>query len=137
LYNENDPAERKLFIEWLYARRAENRFSPEIFEKKQAQIWTAFDDTGIRGFIPITVAYILESLAFAPGTPPIIEAKALQAMQAVLIHRASEKNVGDAFFVTYDENVVAFAKKYGWNDVKVPALNLHFSDLEGKPKEGA
>jgi hypothetical protein len=132
LYNEKDPIERKLFVEWLYARRAENRFNPEIFVKNQVKIWTAFDETGIRGFIPLTVAYVLESLAFAPGTPPIVEATALKAMQAVLIHRASENNIPDAYFVTRDEAVLAFAKKYGWRDVAVPLLNLHFSDLEGK-----
>lgn len=135
MYNENEPVEKRLFAAWLYARRQENRFNPEIFEKKQVQIWTVFDETGIRGFIPIAVVYLLESLAFMPGTPPIVEAKALEAMQAALIHRASEKNVPDAIFFSTDENVLNYARKHGWKDNVVPGVRLHFSDLEGKSAE--
>ena len=137
LYNEEDPAEVKLLVEWLYARRAENRFDPELFKKKQVKIWTAFNETGIVGFIPVTLSYTLESLAFAPGTSPVVEARALQAMQAVLVHRASENRIPSAYFVTFDTEVREFAKRYGWKDVVVPMVGLKFSDLEGKPQKEA
>lgn len=128
----------KLLVEWLYAGREKNRFDPEIFRKKQVEIWTAFDDTGIVGFIPVARCYLVESLAFKPGIDPRVEAQALQSWQRVQVNEAFKNNVADAFFVTFDETVLEFAKRYGWKDVVVPMVNMHFAGLEGKPvlKEG-
>ena len=127
----------KLLVEWLYAGREKNRFDPEIFKRKQVEIYTAFDDSGIVGFIPVTKCYLVESLAFKPGLSPITEAQALQSWQRAFVHKAAEHQVPQAFFVTFDETVLEFAKRYGWKEVVVPMVNLDFNQLEGKPpKEG-
>jgi len=53
----------------------------------------------------------------------------------VFVNEAFETNTSDAFFVTYDETVLEFARRYGWRDVTVPMVNLRFAELEGKPEE--
>ena len=98
------------------------------------KIFTAFDDTGIIGFIPVARCYLVESLAFKPGLSPITEGQALQAWQRVFVNEAFETNTSDAFFVTFDKEVLEFAKRYGWKDVEVPMVNLRFAELEGKPE---
>lgn len=131
------PYDRKrdapLLVEWLYASRGKNRFDPAIFERGQAEIYTAFDDSGPVGFIPVVNGNQVESLAFRPGLPPMTQARAFQAWQHVMVYRGFEKNIPDAFFVTFDEEVLKFAAHYGWKRVVVPMLNLNFSGLEGRP----
>lgn len=82
----DEEKDKKLLVEWLYAGRHGNRFDPELFlgyllpdKKKLVEIFTAFDEREILGFIPVRLAYVAESLAFKPGTAPVTEAKALQA----------------------------------------------------------
>ena len=122
----------KLHAEWLYAMRDKNRFDPEIFTKKQAKIYVAFDESGTVGFIPVVNGNIIESLAFRPGLSPVTEAKALQSWMHVMVYQMHEHNIPDAYFVTFDETVLEFAGRYGWKKVVVPMLNLHVSDLERK-----
>lgn len=135
-FNHRSPGEKKLFVEWLYAARDKNRFDPKLFELApdgsflRCRVLTCFNDQEIVGFIPVTIAFQLESLAFKPGLEPTTEARALQAMQHYLVHRAAEQNISDAFFCTYDESVLEFAQRYGWSKTVVPMLNLHFKDLE-------
>jgi len=124
--------DKKVHAEWLYAGRDKNRFDPDIFTKKQAKVYVAFDDTGIVGFIPVVNGNIVESLAFKPGLSPITEAAALRAWQTVMIYEMHVNNIPDAYFVTFDETVLEFAQRYGWKAVVVPMINLHVSNLEGK-----
>ena len=131
-FNPKDEKERGLLVEWLDAGRHKNRFDPEIFLREQVSILTCFNEEEILGFIPIALAMLIESLAFKPGISPRDEAKCLQAMQHHVVQRAFEKNIPDAFFVTFDETVMEFAKGYNWNEVRVPMLNLHFASLEPK-----
>lgn len=131
-FNAADPKEKRLLLEWLYAGREKNRFDPEIFKRGQVAILTCFTREGIVGFVPVSLAFLLESLAFKPGLSPITEAKALLAVQHHLVHRAFEQNVPDAFFFTRDETVLKLSKAYGWVVPDVPFLNFHFADLEHK-----
>lgn len=132
-FNEKDPEEKKLFAEWLFAMREKNRFDPAIFEKGQVTILTCFDEGGILGFVPVALAYVLESLAFRPGISPATEARCLEAVQHHLVHCAIEKNMPYAFFVTFDEEVQEFAqRRYGWKKTEVPMLTFDFNKLEPK-----
>jgi len=130
--------EAKLLLEWLYASRQLNRFDPALFETDRdgnfvrCAVWTCFNEDGIVGFIPVTITYLLESMAFKPGLSPIVEGRALQAMQHHLVFEANKQKISDAFFITIDTEVVEFAKRYGWKLADVPVLNLHFKDLESK-----
>ncbi len=130
-FNDKDEGERRLLVEWLYAARERNRFDPVIFERGQVALFTFFDDTGVIGFVPISLAYVVESLAFKPGLSRITEAKALQSMQQMLVCRATEKNIPDAYFAVSDEAVKAFAQNYGWQEVQGSIMNLNFAHLEG------
>lgn len=132
-YDKDDPLERQKLVEWLHARRRENRFDPRIFEEGQAQVITCFDETGIVGFVPVTLAFVLESLAFPPGTSPLVEAQALRAAQGHLVWQANKERIPNAFFVTFDEDVRQIAQRHGWKPVAVPMLNLDFNGLE--PRE--
>jgi len=125
----------KLLVEWLYAGRESNLFDPEIFRRGQAVIFTAFDDSGIIGFIPVVLCYLVESLAFKPGLPSVTEMKALVAFQHVLVHKALEQNVPDTFCVTLNEDLLRHMERYGWRPAVAPLRNLHFADLERKDKE--
>ena len=120
----------RTLVDWLYAGRDKNRFDPDIFKKGQAQVYVAFDDTGTVGFIPVVNNNQVESLAFRPGLSPVTEAKALQAWMHVMVYKMYELNIPDAFFVTFDETVLAFAGRYNWRSVVVPMLNLHLKSLE-------
>lgn len=123
--------DHKLLAEWLFALREKNRFDPEIFKKGQAEIYTCFDSTGPVAFIPVVNGSQVESLALKPGLSPATAAKAFIAWQHVFVYKLHEKNIPNAFFVTYDETVLKFTKNYGWKTVIVPMLNLSVNDLEG------
>jgi hypothetical protein len=116
--------------EYLYANREKNRFDPEVFKREQAEIYVAFDSTGVVGFIPVVNGNQVESLAFRPGLSPVTEAKALQSWMKVFVFQSFQKNIPDAFFVTFDQTVQEFAGRYGWKPVVVPMLNLRFANLE-------
>lgn len=124
--------DKKIHAEWLFAGREKNRFDPDIFTKKQAKVYVAYDDSGPVGFIPVVNGNIVESLAFRPGLSPITEAAALRAWQTVIVNEMHEKNIPDLYFVTYDETVLEFAQRYGWKAVVVPMSTLHVADLERK-----
>lgn len=129
-YDGRNKRERRLFIEWLHARRAENRYDPALFEKEQVRIITCFDDGGILGFVPVATCYLLESLAFRPGTDPVTEARCLEAVQHHLAHTAAANQVPYAFFVTTDQDVINLASRRGWRQSEVPVLCLDFNRLE-------
>lgn len=131
-FNKDDQKERKLFLDWLYASRDKNRFDPDLFRKGQVTILTCFTSEKIVGFVPVALAYVIESLAFLPGISPEVEAQAFRAVQQHLVHCAIEKNIPDAYFVTYDEEVLKLAQRpnRGWKRVVAPLLNLHFGSLE-------
>lgn len=131
----NPATDKKLLLEWLYSGRKENRFDPEIFIKNQVEVYTAFTDEEIVGFIPLTRAYLVESLAFRPGLERVVEGRALQAFQHVLVDRASAENTPDAFFFTLDQSLLKFVEPYGWSTPDVPMRHLHFSSLEPKKDE--
>lgn len=133
-FDGTNERERRLFVEWLHARRDENRYDPDLFLKNQARIWTCFDEGGILGFVPIATCYLLESLAFPPGTDPRVESRCLQAVQHQLVHIANVNQVPYAFFATTDENVVRFSERMGWKKNEVPVLCFDFNHIE--PKAG-
>ena len=122
----------KLLVEWLYANREQNRFDPELFKGDRATIYVAFDETGILGFIPVARCYLVESLAFKPGTSPQVRSQALRAWQEVFIHRALEQNIYTAFFGTYEQNLLDFAVDHSWSEEKRLIARLKFSELEKK-----
>lgn len=128
-------ADGKLLVEWLYAGREGNRFDPEAFSSRQMKVYVAFDSSGVVGFVPVLNGNQVESLAFRPGLPPVTQAKAFRAWQAVFVHESFANGTQDAFFVTFDERVLEFSAKYGWKKVVVPMMNLHFAGLEGSPHE--
>ena len=128
--NYDAKRDKQKFVEWLYAAREKNRFNPEMFERDQVRIFTLYTEKEIVGFVPITIALVVESLAFRPGLDELTEARALEAFQNHLVYKASEQNLPDAYFVTLDESVLKFASRYGWKPTQVPMLNLHFSSLE-------
>lgn len=132
-------SEFNLFVEWLHAGRDLNRYDPaQLFTRDASgkiminpaySILTFFNADGIVGFLPLCLAFLLDSMAFRPNLEPQVEARALQAMQTWLIHRAFQSNIPDAFFVTHDNRVLNFAVRYGWKAPDVPLLNLHVRDL--------
>jgi len=67
----NKDTDARLLVEWLFAGREQNRFDPEQFKKGQVRVFTAFDESGIIGFIPVARCYLVESLAFKPGLSPV------------------------------------------------------------------
>lgn len=131
----NKEKDHGLLAEWLFTLRAKNRFDPGIFERGQAAVYTAFDDSGVLGFIPVVNGNQVESLAFRPGLPATTIARVFQAWVHVFVYEAHCKNIPDAFFVTFDEGVLKFAESYGWKPVVVPMLNLRISALEGPTPE--
>jgi hypothetical protein len=132
-YNKDTDA--LLLATWLYAGRDENLFDPGLFERKQVMIFTAFDETGVVGFIPVAVVYLVESLAFRPGLPDVTKTKALLSFQQVLVSKAAEGNVPDAFCVAQDERFLRFMERYGWRRPVAAMRNLHFADFERRPPE--
>jgi len=126
----NEQTDGKLFLDWLYANRDENRFDPDIFKKKQVTIFTCFDESGIVGFIPVCVALAVESLAWRPGLSPEKRSLALKSFQQTLVYEASKMNCPYAFMSTIDPYYVEFVTRYGWKEAEVPVLSLRFSDLE-------
>jgi len=129
---KSTPAETKLFAEYLYANRTKNRFDPEIFEQNRAKVFAAYNDEGIKGFVPVRNSYVVESLAMQPDLSPITEAKILQAFQHMIVNKAAENNIHDANFCSFDQTVLDIARNYGWKDVIVPTVNLKFSELGSK-----
>jgi len=131
----NEKTDRKLFLDFLYAGREENRFDPRIFEKNQTTIFTCYDEGGIVGFIPVVVCMAVESLAWRPGLPASVRAQALKSFQVVLVEKASEMNAPYAFMATTNETYADFLTQYGWKRAVVPVLTLPFADLCPEIKE--
>lgn len=134
-FNGKNRRERRLFIEWLHARRAENRYDPVLFEKEQVRILTCFDEGGILGFVPVSTCYVLESLAFAPGTDPVTEARCLESVQHHLVHIAAANQVPYMFFATTDEAVINLTARRGWKRAEVPVLCFDFNKLEPRAED--
>ena len=134
-FNAGSKHEKRLLLEWLHARREENRFDPELFLRDQVRILTCFDEGGILGFVPVATCFLLESLAFKPGTDRVAEARCLEAVQHHLTHQAVANQVPYAFFVTTDEDVIKLSERRGWKKSVVPVLSFDFNKLEPKVEE--
>jgi hypothetical protein len=132
LFNDQDPEERRLFVEWMHAARDENGYNPDIFAKNQATILTCHEGGRVLGFVPLTMAALLEVSAFKPGLTPDSRARCFLALQRYLVKWAGEKNVPNAFFMTPDEKFAAFATQIGWREVEIKMLKLHFDSLESE-----
>lgn len=134
-FDGGNKRERRLFIEWLHARRAENRYDPDLFTKNQVRILTCFDSGGILGFVPVATCYVLESLAFAPGTAPETEARCLEAVQHHLVHTSVAQQVPYMYLATTDQNVIRLTEHRGWKQTEVPVLCFDFNRLEPRVED--
>jgi hypothetical protein len=133
--NKKNPKEFTLFIEWLHKQRGVNRYNPQMFQKEQVAVFTCFNKKGIIGFIDISVALMIEHVAFKPELSDLQKAEMLVGVQHYMVSKCSEKNIPNAFFRASDEHFSKFAQHLGWREVRERLLNLHLLHLEGADEE--
>ena len=124
--------EIELFVEWLYAHKDVNRMDLDVFRKNQAQIFCAYDETGILAFFPVQFLYYLGALSPRPDLAPFRLAKACQAMTEFMHKKAAEDNISHAIVHPSDDKFSAFLQSdaLGYEKLEQETLVMTFDKSE-------
>lgn len=125
--DKKNPAENKLFVEWLYAQRELNKFNPELITREQVRVYTLFDSTGVLGFMLAGVGLFADCWCFRPDLSDGDKSRALKSAQHFLVSKAFELQALGVFMRPSDARYENFISHYGWK--KKSEDNLYQLDL--------
>jgi hypothetical protein len=132
--DKRNPAEAKLFVQWLYDQRELNKFNPRLITYEQVKVYTLFDTTGIVGFLTAGTGIVADCWCFRPGLNDGGKARALASAQHFLVGKAFETNVPTLLMRPSDDKYAEFIGHYGWKK-EDKLYRLDVVDLEGKHED--
>lgn len=125
------PEESKMFLDWSL-ENPENGFDPEVPKYPTTVTWCAYDKDGQVAFLPVQLAYIMESFASRPGLTPRRQADALKEFTQNLVTQAALHGVGEIYFLGTSEDTNAYAENYIFEEVPYKVYRAKLRNLEGQ-----
>lgn len=124
------PEEAQTFYDWA-VENPNNEFDPEVPKFPSSTTWCAYDKTGPLAYQTLQQPIMLESLATRPGLPPIQVSSLLKELTQNAISFASQRGVGEIYFLGSDDNTNQFACNKIFEKVDLPVYRLKLADLSG------
>jgi hypothetical protein len=128
--DKRNPAENKLFIQWLHDQRELNKYNPRLITYEQVKVYTLFDATGILGFMMAGISLVADCWCFRPELADEDKARALKSVQHFLVGKAFEQNIPTVLARPSDKKFADFIERYGWKKEE-KLYRLDVKDLEG------
>lgn len=110
-------------MEWIKSH-PENDFDADIANYPTLQVFCAYSEEGVEGYIPTHNVKVLESTAMRPGVEISTAAQALRDFTKAAELMASSQNIRELYFLCRDEALIAMAKNHGYELMPFQILRM-------------
>lgn len=114
-------------ISWGKANPA---WDSSVLSYSGTSVLTAFNNSGVLGFLPVQKALMMEAMAFHPLTTDSQKALVMKELTHTLITLSYTQGSGEIYFVGSDANTNDFAERQGFKRMEWPAYRVRVKDLE-------
>src|SRR5690242_13566518 len=122
--------EKKMLLDWSLENPG-NGFDPEVPMYPTTVTWCGFDKDGQVAFLPVQLAYVMESFAPRPGLSPRRQAEALKEFTQNLITQAHLNGVRELYFLGSNPETNEYAENYIFEEVPYKVYRAKLRNLEG------